>query len=360
MGGVTARIRGCSISLLTLGFLLTGCDGVFYVWHVAQGQFGVQGSLEYIDDVLASGRLTEEEQEKLRLVVSARQFAVEQMGLNAGDSYTLFYDTSGDPLAFNLSAAHRDALVPVTWRFPFVGEVPYLAFFDEEYLRQEEQKLVAQGRDVFTYELDAYSTLGVFADPVRSTMLRRGELSLAETIIHELLHNTVYRSNATVFNESLANFVGRQGAVEFLQAQFGADSGWPDTAAAYYADLDVINAFLAGLYLQLESHYAQGIPADQKISGREAVYQAARDRFTADIQPTLNYPDVFVGYAELPSNNAWMLGHRRYNLDLDLLAAVYEATGGDWLEALEVYRSAANARSDPFDHLRDWLAEHTN
>lgn len=347
----------CLFTLVLLIGGLVGCDGLTYVAHVAKGQLAIQGHTEPIDDVLASGQLTEEEEAKLRLIVDARQFAVDTIGLNAGDSYTTFYDTGGDPLAYNLSAARRDALVPHTWTFPIVGEVPYLGFFDEDYMQQVKQDLINEGYDTYSYEVDAYSTLGVFEDPVRSTMLRRGTLSLAETVIHELLHNTVWRANATIFNESLATFVGRTGAVEFLRAEYGEDSGWPEVATAYYADVDVVNRFLFDLYGALETYYAQPLGKQELIAGREAVYQAQRDRFVAAILPTLNYPDSFAGYANLPTNNAWMLGHYRYNLDLTLFAQVYAAVGEDWPAALEVYRAAADAKSDPFQYLRDWLAE---
>jgi predicted aminopeptidase len=340
-------------------FVLTsGCEGVPYVAHLAEGQLHIQGHVEPIDDVLASGRLSEEDAAKLQLIVDARDFAAQTLGLNAGRSYTTFYDTQGDPLAWNLSAARPDKLAPKTWTFPVVGEVPYLSFFDEAYLRNYEQQLKDQGLDTQTYELDAYSTLGVFEDPVRSTMLKRGTLSLSETIIHELLHNTVYRANDTVFNESLASWVGRQGAVEFLQARYGDASGWPEVAIAFYADTDVVNAFLMQLYADLTSHYAQSISAADKIAGREAVYQSARNRFTADIQPTLYLPDSFASYASLPTNNAWMLGNYRYNLDLGSMAAVYVATGQNWPATLDVFRAAAVAPGDPFTYLRDWVTQH--
>ncbi len=340
--------------------LLAGCDGLMYVTHVAQGQLRIVGHTEPIDDVLASGRLTAEQEEKLRLIVEARDYAAEKIGLNAGDSYTTYYDTGGDPLAFNLSAARRDRLEAKRWWFPFLGKVPYLAFFDEDYLRREERRLIDEGYDTFTYELDAYSTLGLFEDPVRSTMLKRGKLSLVETVIHELLHNTIWRPNHTVFNESLATFVGRTGAVEFLVFKYGADSGWPSLAERYYADLDTVNAFLFDLYGTLRDYYAQPLPSEQLIAGREAIYQAARDRFTHDIQPDLNYPDVFSSYADLPTNNAWMLAHYRYNLDLDVFRAVFEAVGEDWSAALDVYRAAAQAPGDPFDALHTWLANHAS
>ena len=336
---------------------VVGCDGFAYVGHVVQGQLRIVGNVEPIDDVLASGRLTAEQEEKLRLLVRARDWAAQHIGLRVGDSYTTFYDTSGDPLAWNLSAARRDRLEAKTWWFPFLGEVPYLAFFDHDYLERFEARLTAQGYDTLSYELDAYSTLGVFEDPVRSTMLRRGKLSLVETVIHELLHNTIWRTNHTVFNESLATFVGRRGAVEFLEQEFGPESGWAETARLYYADLDAVNAFLADLYQRLRDYYGQPLSSDELIAGREAIFAAARQRFTDEILPTLSYPDSFAGYAELPTNNAWVLAHHRYNLDLDVFAEVFEATGRDWSAALAVYRAAARAADDPFEYLRNWLGQ---
>lgn len=342
--------------LLTLSALLAGCDGLEYVTHVAEGQLGINAEVEPIADVLASGRLSEEDQAKLEWITTARQFAIDEIGLVAGESYSLFYDTRGQPLAWNLSAARRDALVAHTWAFPLVGEIPYLGFFDEEYLREVEAGLQAEGYDTFTYELDAYSTLGLFEDPVRSTMLRRDELSLAETIIHELTHNTIWRGGDTTFNESLATFVGRQGAIELLLIERGEESGWPQVARDYYADVEVVNAFLLDLYATLEAYYAQPISSAEKIAGREALWQAARDEFVREIQPTLNYPEVFARYAEMPTNNAWLLGNRRYNLDLDVFARVYAATGNDWPATLAVFQAAAAAEGDPFAYLTGWLA----
>lgn len=334
---------------------LAGCEGVTYVLHLADGQLQVQGNVQSIAAVLASGRLSETDSAKLELIVAAREHAVGAMGLNAGDSYTQFYDTGGDPLAFNLTAARRDALEPVIWTFPVVGKVPYVAFFDEAYLRDYQQRLEDAGYDTLTYELDAYSTLGVFADPVRSTMLRRSELSLAETVIHELLHNTVWRAGDSTFNESMATFVGRQGAIEFLRLYYGDASEWPAIAEAYYADLDVVNVFLLEFYAELSEFYAQAISLEDKIAGREAVFQAARDRFVAQVQPTLHYPDVFASYATLPTNNAWVLANYRYNLELDVFANVYALTGQNWPATLDVYRAAAAADGDPFEYLRQWV-----
>ena len=355
----TPRPAAALAGTLMLLTILAGCDGLAYVVQAAQGQAHVQGNLESIDDVLASGRLSDEDATKLRLAVQARDFAAYVLGLRVGSSYTSFYDSAGDPLAWNLSAARPDALEPKTWTFPLVGEVPYLSFFDEDFLHRIEQQLQDEGYDTLIYELDAYSTLGIFEDPIRSTMLRRGPLSLVETIIHELLHNTIWRPNDTEFNESLATFVGRKGAVEFLRAELGADSGWPEVDVAFYADTDTVNAFLMQLYADLAAHYGQELATDEKIAGREEVFQAARARFVRDVQPTLYFPDSFAGYAELPTNNAWVLGNYRYNLNLDVFGAVFAAVGGEWSAALEVFRAAAQAGEEPLAYLRRWLEEHS-
>ncbi len=337
---------------------LTGCTGLSYVLHLAEGQLQVQGHVRPIDDVLAAGQLSDEDAAKLRLIVQARDYAGQTMGLTVGRSYTTFYDTGQDPQAWNLSAARKDALVPKTWTFPVMGEVPYLAFFNEKYMHAVEQQLLDEGYDTMTYELDAYSTLGIFDDPVRSAMLQRDVISLSETVIHELLHNTVYSANNTSFNESLATFVGRQGAVEFLRTEYGPDSELPSVAIAFYADTDAVNTFLMQLYANLQDYYAQPLSRAEKIAGREAVFQVGRDQFAADVQPTLHYPGVFVNYANFPTSNAWMLINYRYNLDLDVFAAVYAATDHDWAAALDVYRAAAAASGDPFDYLRNWVAAH--
>ena len=229
-------------------------------------------------------------------------------------------------------------------------------FFDEEYLRQVEQELIDDGFDTYTYEVDAYSTGGFFKDPIRSPMLRRHTLSVVETIFHELLHNTIWRTSGDVFNESLATFVGRTAAAEFLVAEFGLDSGWGEVAEAYYADSDAVSTFLLELYDELAAYYAGPLSAAEKITGREAVYQAGRDRFVDEVVSTLNYPDVFGGYANLPTNNAWLRSNYRYHLDLAVFEGIFAALGEDWPAVLDVFR-AARSSEDSFAYLRDWLAD---
>ncbi|UCG31902.1 MAG: aminopeptidase [Phycisphaerales bacterium] len=334
----------------------TGCEKGAYIGHILWGQLALQGKVVPIAEALASGQLTAEQAAKLELVVEVRQFAIDMIGLAAGDSYTTFYDTSGNPLAFNLSASRKDALEPFVWQFPIVGTMPYIGFFDFEYARSVQQGLVDLGYDTVMYEVDAYSTLGIFADPVRSPMLERDEVSLADTILHELLHNTIWRPNDTEFNESLATFVGRTGALQFIRSKYGDGSELLAEAEMHYADLELVHEFLLDLFARLAGYFAQPLSNDEKIMGREAVYQAGRERFTGEVLPQLIDADRYAPLADLPTNNAWMLGNRRYNLDLDLFEAVFAAAGESWPQSLDVFRLAAG-QEEPKAFLRQWLVD---
>ncbi len=355
---IGSRLVGAGLfsALVGLSTGLSGCVELHYLAHLGVGELGVQGGAEPIEAVLNSGRLTDEEGEQLRRAVRARDFAGEVIGLSVGDSYQMFYDSGDDPSQWSLSVSEATRAAPITWDFPIVGTSESLSFYDEELLNYYAARFDQTGYDVYTYEVAAYSTLGILNDPVRSTMLGYGPITLAEVMIHELTHNTIFRPGDPVFNESLATYVGRTGAIQFLAVEFGADSGWPETAAAYYADSDRVDAFMISFYESLVDYYAQPLGELALLRGRAAFFAAAGERFASEVQPELFYPELFSRYTNLPVNNAWVLLNRRYGFDLDVFAAVHAATGFEWSATLDVFRGAAGASGSPFDYLRDWLA----
>jgi predicted aminopeptidase len=119
-----------------------------------------------------------------------------------------------------------------------------------------------------------------------------------------------------------------------------------------YADQERITAWLLQLAAELEAHYAQDISSAEKVAGREAVFQAARERFTNEVLPELSTPVQYEWWARIPTNNAFVLLRRRYHLDLDVFAAVYDAVGGEFAALLDALRDAAGA-ADPFARLRE-------
>ena len=109
----------------------------------------------------------------------------------------------------------------VTWWFPVVGNMPYLGFFDLEKARAEKEKWVQKDLDVIIGRADAYSTLGWFQDPVTRNLLQGSQVDLAETILHEMTHTTLYVKGQGAFNEGLAVLVGKVGTHRFMEKTYG-------------------------------------------------------------------------------------------------------------------------------------------
>ena len=104
------------------------------------------------------------------------------------------------------------------WSFPFLGRVPYKGFFDRGAAIEEDSLLRLKGYDTGIGNIRGWSTLGWFKDPILSGMLENSEGALANLIIHELWHGTLYVKDSADFNENLASFAGEQGALLFLQS----------------------------------------------------------------------------------------------------------------------------------------------
>ena len=120
---------GYAIKILTLlaYFQLIACDIGYYA-HLTQGQARIIWRTQQTLDYRQREGVPDSLIKQFVLVDSILQFA-QQIGLNSKNQYTTFYDTEGAPISWNVSAAPQNSFTPFTWRFPFVGEVPYKGFF---------------------------------------------------------------------------------------------------------------------------------------------------------------------------------------------------------------------------------------
>jgi predicted aminopeptidase len=290
-----------------------------------------------------------ETRRKLDLVLQARTFAEQVVGLDAGQSYTTYSWVDSDTLLLVVSGARKDRFQAYTWWFPIVGRVPYKGFFDFPAAHREAARLEAAGYDAYVRPAGAFSTLGWFNDPLLNTLLRYDDVSLVSTVIHELLHNTMFLPGQVAFNESFANFVGDRGGIEFFCAREGGDSARCAAARAGWADNLVYGAFLSDLVARLEALYArEDIGLEEKLALREAVFDDARTRFTTEVEPRLR-TGMFRGFGNRPLNNATLIGIRLYYQRLDLFEAVHEHYGRDYVRAVHAMIEAARATPrDPF------------
>lgn len=153
----------------------------------------------------------------LALVLDVREFAKLQ-GLDVGGSYAEVSDTTGLTRAWVVTAAYQDRLEPYEWRYPIVGRIPYRGYFDvekaERFARTLDDEL-----DTYIVEASGYSTLGWFDDPLPSGLLDAGKVSLASTVIHELVHQTLFVPDEIAFNETLASTIESRLAIDFFEGR---------------------------------------------------------------------------------------------------------------------------------------------
>lgn len=190
----------------------------------ASGQIKVLSGAVPISEIKADKNTPDSILQKIALIEEIRQFAIDSLGLNNSENYTTFYDQKGKPILWVVTASPEFKIKAHQWCFPIAGCFPYKGYFDLEKAKQEEAKMKTLGLDTEIDEVSAWSTLGFFKDPILSSMLNKSEARLADLIIHELTHATIYVKNNVAFNENLANFVGKQGAIYFLKSKYGDSS----------------------------------------------------------------------------------------------------------------------------------------
>src|SRR4051812_13006794 len=209
---------------------------------------------EPISELVADPATPKDVRAKLRVVLAARQYAKDSLRLRTKDSFTTYSRLDHDTLVLVVSAAYRDTLAPYTWWFPIVGRVPYKGYFDFGAAKQAAKDLAADGFDVYVRPSDAFSTLGFFNDPLLNTTLKGDSLGLANTVIHELTHNTFYTAGQAPVHQSFAMFVGARGAAAFFRSR-----GQETAAAKVDAEWDddkLLARFWSRVIKSLDSAYA--------------------------------------------------------------------------------------------------------
>ncbi len=339
--------RGSAVLVLAAA-LLAGCSPT-YVMRAAWEEAKILNRRQPIARIVADTATDWETRDKLLLVLQARQFAADSLGLAAGNSYTLFSRVESDTLVMVLSAAYPDRLQAYTWWFPIVGRVPYKGFFDPADAERARASLDAQGFDTYLRPSAAFSTLGWFNDPLLSTLLRYDRISLANTVIHEIFHNTFWAPGQVAFNESLANFVGARGAIEFFCGRDGPEAPSCRTAAAMWDDDLLFGGFMQSLVDELEALYARAdLTAAQKLAERDEVFAAAQRRFAEEVRPRLQV-NSYASFTREPLNNATLIARRFYYRRLELFERVYRSHGGDFRASVAAITAAAReGRDDPF------------
>mgnify|MGYP002622252298 FL=1 len=211
-------------AIFLLCFLTINCQLVGYGIKQGIGQLKMVKNAIPIDTLLNDPKYPDSLKSKLLIIKEIRRFAIDSMHLTDSKNYTAVYDLQGRPTAYVVQACEKYAIKKYLWKFPIVGKLPYKGFFDETDAKKEAQKIKKQGYDVRIVNPGGWSTLGWFKDPVLSNMLAKDEPFLADLIIHELTHSTIFVKNDSELNENIADYVGENGAKYYLACKYGFDS----------------------------------------------------------------------------------------------------------------------------------------
>jgi predicted aminopeptidase len=325
--------------LLAACALFSGC----YTLKQGTSMIGYLNRAVPLESLLVpEGGLEPSDAEKNRLFVERvqdiRRFAMEELGLKMSKNYTKYVQIDRNYLAAVVSASDADSFARHEWKYPFFGAMPYRGFFNVEDARKERAKLEKKGLDVWIRGVEAFSTLGWFRDPLYSYMRDYSAHRLADLIIHESLHATVFIKGQVQFNEELAEFVGNEGARLYMESRYGADSEEDRSMAADRENGRRYVAFIQELAAELQEVYKSDISREEKLIEKERIINAAKERFDAEYESRFDN-DNYRGFSTLPINNAYIELYRLYHAEDNFFAGLYEKSGKD----LPAFIAAAKA-----------------
>jgi len=319
MKAILAGRKAALMAVLATTFALTGC----YYTQAVRGQLQILHRSEAIEELVAQPDTPAELAWRLRLVESARDFSVAELGLPDNDSYRNYADLGREFVVWNVFAAPEFSVRLREWCFPVAGCVGYRGYFAEERARRKADELRAEGLDVAVGGVPAYSTLGRFDDPVLNTMLRQDDVELVAMMFHELAHQVLYVKDDTTFNESFATVVEEAGIDRWLQLHGHAD----DYEA--YRQRREFREHIVGLVdsarTELESLYRMPV-ATSEMRRRKAV---RLDRLSAELreafaQSAREAPD----WVTQDLNNARLASMALYNDRVPEFRSLLEGCGG--------------------------------
>lgn len=325
-----------------------GIDIGYYL-HLGGGQWRMIWDQVPVKELIADEQADAFVRDRLKLAERVRNFAIDQLGLEGSDNYTTYYDTGDRPVVWALTASPYNSLEPYRWSYPVIGSAPYRGFFDRHRAEREEARFRERGYDTYLRGVGAYSTLGWFRDPLLSSMLRYPAIDLADVLIHELLHATIWIEGDADFNERLATFVGREGAKLWALTEWDAGADSLASRAAAGADRALYHKLFRELAGTLDSLYATNAPESAIREQKQDLIEQTRNKARTTKWHTSAYSEV----DSWVLNNARLSLFRTYNEPTDLFDRVLDKAGG-LPAAIRVFDGCEDQR-DPKAYLEAWL-----
>lgn len=305
---------------------LPSCSTAHFYRQAVAGQWEIFRKSRENDRVLADPATDGVLRAQLAKVEGMRRFASTHLALPGEDSYGRYADLGRKHVVWVVYAAPEFSLEPKTWFYPFVGSLDYRGYFekaDAEALRDE---LRAAGYDAHLGGVDAFSTLGVFHDPVLNTFVHYPDTHLAETIFHELTHHRYFRWGDTEYNECLANVVAEEGVRRWLahegrMADLRKYEGLLVRRREFYQEIERSKR-------ELEELYASGLPAETMRRRKAVVFARLKERFL-ELHRRWGGRGL-EGWMQEDLNNGHIVSLHIYAARMPEIRALLDECGGDF------------------------------
>jgi predicted aminopeptidase len=306
-------------------FVLSGCTTGQYLAQAGCGQIDILLRARDLDAAVADPHVPARIRGLLGQVGAIKKFG-EQHSLRPTGNYHRYVELDRPVVVWVVTASDPLRFHSKTWWFPIVGRVPYLGWFDRDAAHDFAGELREEGLDVDVGGAEAYSTLGWFDDPVLSTMISDGDEAigeLADVVLHESVHATLYVDGQTRFNESLAEFTSDRLTAIYLDERYGPTS--PEKGA--FVDggrrAEERRLKMHHAYETLAALYASARPAAEKLAEKGRILKALRAET----------------HFRRPINNATLLAFKNYNSATPELGALLDACGGSYARFFAALRA---------------------
>ncbi len=332
---LTRTLWPICILLFLLSF--SGCAQMGYYAQSIRGQMDIWRRERPIPDVIGDAASSPALREKLALVLKVRAFASSDLSLPQNQSYLRYADLQRPFVVWNVFATPEFSTRPVQWCFVMAGCVNYRGYFSKDDADAFATE-AASGQDVYVGGVPAYSTLGWFADPVLNTFVNSSPVALARIIFHELSHQVVYVKDDSVFNESFAVAVEREGLRRWI-ARHGTPQDRELFEKMQVRRADFV-ALVQAYRLRLNALYKQG--------GAPEVMRVAKQQHFDDMRRDYEKLKVswggFAGYDRWfaqPPNNALLASVAIYTQRVPAFEAMLREQGGDLPKFFDAVKALA-------------------
>ncbi|UII21242.1 aminopeptidase [Fulvivirga ligni] len=314
---------GLILIAVLLIWVLFNLELVGYAYKQAKGQLHIVWNARPVSEYIADPEVADSVKQKLHFIAKVRQYAIDSLGLNNTDNYTTMYDQKGKPILWVVTGCEPYELKAKEWDFPIVGQMPYKGFFMEEDAKEAMEELSEEGYDAGIRTVGGWSTLGWFKDPILSNMLYRNTGDLANLIIHELVHATIFVKDSVEFNENIASFIAERGAYRFLKDTYGEES---EEYLTYKYEIEDENAYIGHVLRgadSLEKLYAGMANKDDAEKSQEKQLMIRNIVSKLDTI-SFHFETYKKDRSEFNPNNTYFMSFLRYRSKQDKLMDLFE------------------------------------